>query len=371
MMEENRGMDRKKIAISLEASKIEIAKRLKGLRDIMTSEEQYEVLLKSLLPQAEQAAVEQAIKGLSEEDEFVVLSQAMGTATQFVPLGQAPIVKGDTITPDLLACFKPGCYLTKQDTDALKEYQCLIEVKSISKTPYKIGGSVLRRLRNFARNLKLPLLLAVRFTGFSSHAVWVIVDASDEQETSLIIDLSRHLLHGVRHVLWNEYILMLFPGIILERVYDMDARTGECYNSDYGELLELRIRYKDKVQTYQKPAAVAANCFFRCFSDQTWHLEQQGRRLIEITTAELHFCFLADLLYRFNKMIKDEAGEVVYNASRIVAQADLADPPFVVTRDKIECMIAQFVAEGFIGLVSVGDDQDHIAQWRRMGGKTL
>src|SRR5689334_14931958 len=93
-------------------SKMELAKALKSIRDVAPDEETYQKIAAMLLPSDgnEADAVEKAIEGLSEEDEFALLCRLMGTCTHLVPLEGRPIIPSDDNRPDFLANFKPGLF---------------------------------------------------------------------------------------------------------------------------------------------------------------------------------------------------------------------------------------------------------------------
>jgi hypothetical protein len=61
----------------------------------------------------------------------------------------------------------------------LPEHKYLVDVKSTDMDELKIGGSLLRRRRNFANEFELPLLFAVRFTGYPRFPAWALVEDSD------------------------------------------------------------------------------------------------------------------------------------------------------------------------------------------------
>jgi len=75
-----------------EASKIERAKALKAVRDILPDAASS---LDELRQLAGDPAIERAIEGFKQEDEFALLCRLMGTATHCVHLEQRPIIALD------------------------------------------------------------------------------------------------------------------------------------------------------------------------------------------------------------------------------------------------------------------------------------
>ena len=82
-----------KYAISL--SKIECAEVLKTPRTALPEQEYSQVkqYLITTCSEADESAIESAIQGISEEDEFLLMSYLMGTVTHLVPLFQRPVIK--------------------------------------------------------------------------------------------------------------------------------------------------------------------------------------------------------------------------------------------------------------------------------------
>ena len=158
-------------------SKIELAKALKGIKAV-SSKEKYQQLLESFLDIYGKDELSNAIQGLSEEDEFALLTTLMRTASQIVGFEQRPLIKGDYIVPDFFMNF-PKTKTT-----------CLIDVKSTKDMKYKIGGSYLRRLRNFSDVLGHPLYIAVRFVRAKKHAMWAIVKDTDRSRTTIHVEIN-------------------------------------------------------------------------------------------------------------------------------------------------------------------------------------
>ena len=159
--------------------KVEIAKAMKQVRACIP--DQYEDFKRLVEPPELRVAAERTVSGLAEEDEFGLMCRLMGTTTHLVKLDQSPLVPGESIAPDLLGRFQPGAALLGQRAASFDGFRCLIEVKSTEaeKCSYKLGGSLLRRRREFADAMGLPLLLAVRFLRFRQHALWVICEDAD------------------------------------------------------------------------------------------------------------------------------------------------------------------------------------------------
>jgi hypothetical protein len=131
---------------SLSGSKMEIAKRLKGIGDI-AEPSLLDTMIDGFLPEDQRVDVKRAIGGLSEEDEFALLCRMMKTTTHIVRIDQAPIVVNDTIAPDFLVRFQPGSSLLGLGAEQFCPYRAFVEVKSTTKDTFKIGSSNLAKRR--------------------------------------------------------------------------------------------------------------------------------------------------------------------------------------------------------------------------------
>ena len=253
---------------SKEYKKVEIAKIVKAIEDTgFVDEECFEALKNELVPSDIAAAVESTIKGLSEEDEFALMCRLMGTTTHLIPLQQRPILPGDYLIPDFLARFQPGCSsdgFTSQDSSG---FRCFIEVKSTKEDRYKIGGSRLRRLRNLADEFGLPLLFAGRFLMFAQNAVWVFIEDSDREITSLTITLE-DWVNGIRHILWDESWYLLMPGVYFIFVFDLEYEGLGVKHREYGTMTELRITDGEKTMSFDGSEATIYAAFLEAFAPE-------------------------------------------------------------------------------------------------------
>lgn len=349
-------------------SKMEAAKRLKAVKDIAASKEDYEAIRRRVISEDEVEAVEKAIQGLSEEDEFALMCRLMGTATHMVRLDQNPIFKGDFIVPDFLARFQPGCFVGGKTSVDSAGYRCMIEVKSTNKEKYKIGGSELRRRRNFAKEFGLPLLIAVRFLGFPQSAWWVIVDGSDESMTSISVS-PKDILHGIRHILWDEYIYMAPIGVEFRAVHDATADGFGWEHRDYGPVRELQIHYDSNIIRLKGSEAVIVGMFFRGFSLETISTERNGNVTICTMVPRQLFATVVDMIRGFNSIPTDGMAETDYNPSRILALMDQNEPTGLLSRDALDGIEGWLLAHGLLKIFSIGEVEDHVAKWLEYGGK--
>src|SRR5712692_9643938 len=129
-------------------SEIEIAKALKQVKAI-ANKKQYDQVLQ-IFARDQSDRIAQAVAGLTEEDEFLLLCLLMRTTTHLAPLEQRSAIAVGSAAPDLLARFQPG-YLSKGiSASNHRGYQCFVEVKSTKNQKFRMSGSALRKLRDFA-----------------------------------------------------------------------------------------------------------------------------------------------------------------------------------------------------------------------------
>lgn len=151
---------RKGCASVTEPSAIEKAKALKHVKAVV-DKRVYEQIA-ALISAHEGDRLKKAVEGLTEEDEFLLLCMLMGTVTHVAPLEQGAAKVLDEGAPDLLMRFQPGFVssnLQRTPPDHVG-YPCLVEVKSTREKRFKMSGSALMRLRNFADAFGLPLVFA-------------------------------------------------------------------------------------------------------------------------------------------------------------------------------------------------------------------
>jgi hypothetical protein len=344
--------------------KVEKAKILKSIIDSGIIEKDYLSIKKILLTSSDnETAIDSVIKGLTEEDEFALISRLMGTTTHLIPLEQRPIILGDYIVPDFLARLQPSCVIagfSKQDSSG---FTCLIEIKSTWKNKLKFGGFRLRRLRNFADQFGLPLLLAVRFLIFGQNAVWAIVEDSNRTVTSLTVTIEQ-MVFGIRHVLWDEYWYMLLPGTHFVGVFDRDHNEPGVTNPKYGTQKEFKIISGDRVLSFTGGEATIYSAFFEAFLLEEAGIQEQGSVTYQALVPSLLVCSMVDAVYKFNHLPQDEQGQTIYDASKMIAQpkSDLFDIGFI---DKVA---QSLIDKEVLFIMGSASPEAHLQKWRQFGG---
>jgi hypothetical protein len=360
-------MTKKRIRIT-QASKMEQAKALKALRAVLDSEEDYPHVEKMISSSISEPELDNAIKGLAEEDEFLLICSLMETATHLTRLEQSPLIRGESIAPDFLARFRPGCYVNNAVSSECEGFRCFVEVKTTKNKQFSIGGSLLKRRRKFADEFGLPLLFAVRLLQFAQNAVWLIVEDTDRESTTLKVTIN-DMVNGVRHILWDEYHCLIVPGTYFVRIYDSESKDKGIYHKQYGLQKEFHIVYKNQVIPLPDNQSILYSALFDSFGLEEAEVKQNGSKTVEALVPQTLSCSIVDLVYRFNRLPTDEKGRVIYNPSRLIARSDGKYDAPLVTRSFIERLIAPLFETEILGVVGIGKPGDHIEKWRRIGGR--
>jgi hypothetical protein len=351
----------------MKVSKMEFAKALKSLRDVASPEE-FRNIKQILSPPTAEAAIEAAIKGLSEEDEFALMCRLMGTTTNLVHLDQRFIIPGDYIPPDFLARFQPGCSFYGFGRKDSKGFKCLIEVKSTNKDNFKLGGSLLRRQRNFADAFGLPLLIAVRFLKFNQNSFWIIVEDSDRTSSSVKVTYQQ-MIDGVRHVLWDEYWYSLRPGIYFKRIFDANYCGEGFKNTEYGTQREFQIIIDNQTLSLTDDEALIYSLFFEGFNLKEVGSQHRGSITYQTLAPQVVACSIADMVYTFNRLQRNEKGEVIYNPSKIIVYSDTKHEGILVNRDFIDPFAKELINKRLLFKLGIGDPDTHLCKWRQYGGQ--
>lgn len=347
-----------------ENAKMELAKTLLAVRAI-ASEEDYLRVRAILAKPDDEGRVDQAIHGLSKEDEFALMCRLMGTATHMVHLEQRPVIRGDYLVPDFLARFQPGCYIAGKTADDSDGFRCFVEVKSTTKDKYRIGGSRLRRLRRYADDFGFPLLLAVRFLRFEDYSLWVMVEDVDRSATSITVSYG-DLASGMRHVLWDEHLYLLRPGVRFECVYDASPHSETDHRDSHGYFQELHIILDGKHLPVPGIDGLTLLAFFEAFGLHEVDVQKEGTTTRAILAPQMAMCFIADMLYSFNRLVHDARGQVMFDPTRILAGSST---PTLIDREFIDWIAHSLFPSGTLLVLGIGEPDAQVRMWHAHGGR--
>lgn len=355
--------------MKMDPSAIEIAKALKQVKAVADRAAYQQIL--GILAASQAERVGQAVAGLTQEDEFLLLCMLMGTATHLAPLEQRSAIVAGKSAPDLLARFQPHYWGSRGYVASSKHsgYRCFVEVKSTKESEFAMGGAALQRLRGFAEAFELPLVFAVRFLRFSGVALWVIAEDADPATTSMRLNIS-HWINGLRPVLWSEHSYMLIPGTQFEATYSSTAATGAAVlHSDYGEQTAFEIVTHKGRFSYTGADALLASMFFESYGLE----EAESQRANDVTRVTYRArnlsMSIADLIYGVNRLPRDEDGELVYDPSRTLRELADGQTPMLIGRQTVEELGNRFCDIGAVALGEYGDPEARYQLWLATGGQ--
>jgi hypothetical protein len=151
-------------------SPIELAKQVRALKAITTSDKEFVGALRALGVPEIDPRLSKILDGLNHEDEFALLCRLMETCDSINSIGQTPVVANDQqAAPDFIAIFRPALsWIGGVSFPPNSFYRCMIEVKGTSKVKHGFSRKDLTRRLTFAERFGVPLVLAIRFTRFAS-----------------------------------------------------------------------------------------------------------------------------------------------------------------------------------------------------------
>jgi hypothetical protein len=346
--------------------KMELAEVLKQLRDI-SSEEVYGSVKGILFGQEKQAGIESAIDGLSQEDEFGLMCRLMGTVETLVRLDQKKIILGDYEIPDFIGRFQPGCWHYGFSSEDSSGFRCCIEVKSTNNLKFKFGGRALKGLRNFSEQIGFPLIFAIRFLRFSDNQYWLIVEDTNRERNTITAEVS-DLGKDIRHILWDEYLFFLVPGVRFVFIYKNNGNEEGIGHEKYGELVGLKILNAEEVLDFTGIEAKVLAFFYESFELEERDIRTEGSKTYVLMVPELYLVFLADLVYKSNMLMTVGRRDTVYEPSRILASSRQGPAPFLVDRGFVENVGRRLLETRSLFLVSVGETDTLLERWRKYGG---
>jgi hypothetical protein len=353
--------------MSSDVTKIELAKALKSIKAIATAE-QFKETKKLYIQEGGEESVMSAVNGLSEEDEFAMLTKLLGTATHIIGLEQRPLIEGEYIVPDFFMNLKMGNAVNSKSERDFGGYKCLMEVKSTEKDSFKIGGSRLRKLRNISDLMGFPLLFAIRFLRAKQNAFWAIIE-DDRSSTALNIT-HQAAIDGVRNVIWDEYILTPNPNLVIQCEFSKSANINSISHPEFGKQVSVTFT-TGKNSLSQRDSEAFMTCgLLETYGFKEFKVEKvDDDKTIQYLRPTLFTAFLADLIYKMNNLIVDGFGNVVYDASKLLVRSDTGAHNTLVNRQIIETLAKPLVDNQMLFIGAIGDLTKQLNKWKEFGGK--
>ena len=318
-------------------SKIESAELLKTLRATLPEEQynQVKTYVIAACASSNEEEIDRALQGITEEDEFLLMSYMMETATHLAPLFQRPVIKQDYIIPDLLASFQ----INKSSSTA-QYLNCLVDVKSTIKDKCKLGGGELRRLRSFADHFGLPLIIAVRFTNFPLFPSWALVEDLDRTSTSITVNFG-DIMNGTRERLWNDYWFSLRQkGVSFRAKFTQEE--GVLSYDDYGNLQEFDILLSGStLPCDDQLKATLRYIFFEQLCEEE-NVIREGETIIQTLKPKPVLRSISDTLTWFNRLGRNDRA-TPSPATKILLRTAQAEKKMLIDREFVESLVQTLI----------------------------
>lgn len=323
-------------------SQIEFSKRLKALRDVV-SQDEYEDHLVPLIPSDQRVAVERSMSGLTQEDEFAVMSRLMGTAKFLIPLEQAPILGGKPRVPDFLGIFETTLFDDSVRDTLISTYKCFIEVKSTKQASYRSGGAALERLRDVSLGFAIPLIFAVRFVQYPTHPVWAFVE--DQGGDKPLEVITSDFLSGIKKFLWNDTSYWIEESVSIEMQYSYSFDDRGVSSEKYGHLGRLVLELGSQQWILEdENVGLVAMCLkaFNLESD-TSETCFDGTIYYQRSRPKRRFVTMVDLVCQINNLAVDDKGVSIYNPPLLIAKSDKLQEDDLISRTEIEQILNSLI----------------------------
>ncbi|CAM3692961.1 hypothetical protein MUGA111182_03545 [Mucilaginibacter galii] len=353
--------------MSADVTKIELAKALKAIKAVAT-EDQFNQTKAIYIQAGGEESVMSSVNGLSEEDEFALLTKLLCTAKHIIGFEQRPLIQGEYTVADYYLTMKPACSVYQKKSSQIADYKCVIDVKSTEKDKFKIGGSKLQKLRNFADLLNLPLYFAVRFLRFNNSALWAIVKDEDRSITSLQVNYS-DIVTGYRSAFWDEYSILLNPLLILVAEYSKSSTIASLGHQQHGTQISIQfLENQTPLLKLEGGDGFMTSAFMECFNLEEVEVEKVDdditRQYLKPTLAA---SLLADLIFKMNRLPVDEFGRIVYDATKLIVRSDTDAHEKLIDRKTIEAILPPLVRANILSFGIIGN---HLERWKQLGGIT-
>ncbi|WP_104041475.1 hypothetical protein [Vibrio hyugaensis] len=311
-----------KSSINANLSDIELAKRLKELKGITTSDKDFNKLLKQLIPEEKIDTIHRIIRGLSQEDEFALLCKMMECCSSITPLEQTPLLNSDEKTPDFQVTFHPASFFSDMPPYEDFPYKCMVEVKSTDKLRFKTSRADINRRKAYADRFNLPLLYAVRFLIAEHMAFWVIVTAKQLLDKNTLT--FEDFVPSLNSIIFDNYTVMLNPSYTIVRKYSKSQEGIGGIHQEFGSLQTIDIcDGKGKTYSLEDNDALLFSMLFAIYETYGTYVEIYKNE----STVYSHFSMpqfktIADIVFGISNIFTNDQGEKIYDPTRAIANMD-------------------------------------------------
>lgn len=358
----------KEIISNSKLSPLQLAKGIKSLKSITESQAQFEAFKMEIIPEERLNRITRIIAGLEQEDEFAILCHLMGTCESLVGIDQTPVIANENEKPpDFLATFSLPCRVqNKSKTLQNLTYKCFIEVKSSRKATYKISKKDFRQRVSFAKRYNLPLVFAVRLLSNDEAALWVVVESEYLESRKLKLDITA-FNKGIRHLIFDEYLLMPIPNLHIIHYYDSTNKEPGIKHQSYGTQIKTVLLFRDF--QYEVPADYSfLSVIFDAFRPEEVQTKTYGHFTAQILRLGLQARSICDILYVANRMAMNEHGDRPFDPSRLTSRFDSQDRgPILFTREMMEYLTSMEInSKPLFFLIGFEDPSQHLARLNRL-----
>lgn len=321
--------------INKNLSDLELAKRLKELKGITSSDKDFNEILKGMLPKEKIDEVNRIIRGLSQEDEFALICSMMECCSSITPLDQTPLIDSNEKTPDFQITFHPASFFSNMPPHDDFYYKCMVEVKSTDKLRFKTSRADINKRKAYAERFGLPLLYAVRFLKAEGVPFWVIVTAERLLDKNTLT--SEDYVPSLNSLIFDNYSLIINSQYTCVRRYSKNnSGIGEV-REDLGSLQGITISDSKGVEyALNDNDAMLFSMLFGVFRTYGTYIETfNGESTVYSHFSSKQFNTLLDVVYRMTNMITDEEGTSIFEPTRAIANMDSPSNPTLLMRRSI------------------------------------
>lgn len=150
--------------------------------------------------------------------------------------------------------------------------------------------------------------------------------------------------------------------------YTLQGTGSDVVHSSYGEQFSFQVITKTERVTFSGNDCVLVGAFFEAFGLREIKKEVHGEITHVLYSHQLISCFIADLIYRMNRLPQDEAGLPTYDPAKLLMKYQDRKQPSVVTRTIVDAIAGELLSKKVLYVVGVGDEESLVRLWRRYGG---
>jgi hypothetical protein len=257
------------------------------------------------------------LKGLLLEDEFILLCDVMASCNFINGIEQGLSFCTESQAPDFLSSFKITNNLYDKER-VLDGLGACIEVKTTDKfETSKLSNKVLEKHSQYARKLRLPLLMAARLT-IGDELIWVMQTESQFKKSNRRSSV-KAISDGVAYILLNDFEITATQDISVRYEWSKEPINSTTRSPEYGYLKELTIETAKQSLTLPVEhlfASLLIDSFGKTFVKET---PTKNGVFVDYKINAPQGHLLSSLLLRANYHTLTSCGAEYTHASRLLA----------------------------------------------------